>query len=131
MRASAERARARGCAAALGSLEVFEVGLKFREQRGQEHPILIARWCIGRTLRSLDRIDEALGAQEALLEEWTKAGEESGYVHEELGECLLASGRGAEAPPHFRKAHALLSKDDWLAEKEPERLARLAQLGSE
>lgn len=113
------------------ALEVFEAGLKFREERGQERPILIARWCIGRTLRSLDRIDEALKMQETLLEEWSKAGDESGYVHEELGECLRASGRGDEATPHFRKAHEILCKDEWLSDEEPERLARLAELGAQ
>lgn len=112
------------------ALEVFEAGLAFREERGHEIPIRIARWSVGRTLRSLDRLADALALQEALLEEWNAAGDESGYVHEELGECLLALERTDEARPHFLKAHGILSQDQWLAENEPERLARLAELGS-
>jgi Flp pilus assembly protein TadD len=56
---------------------------------------------------------------------------EDGYVSEELGELLLALGRGDEARPHFRRAADLLSQDAWLAEREPERLARLRQLGAD
>lgn len=55
-------------------------------------------------------------------------------MREELGECLLALGRPAEARPHFSRphfsrAHELLSQDLWLREHEPERLTRLATLG--
>ena len=52
-----------------------------------------------------------------------------GYNHEEIGECLLALGRPDEARPHFARAYEILSKDAWLADGEPERLKRLAELG--
>ena len=48
-----------------------------------------------------------------------------------MAECLLALGRGDEARTHFARAYAELSKDQWLAESEPARLGRLAQLGGE
>ena len=42
------------------ALNIFQKALAFREQQGELKPLLIARWCVGRTLRSLNRIDEAL-----------------------------------------------------------------------
>jgi tetratricopeptide (TPR) repeat protein len=82
-------------------------------------------------LRALGRIEEALAMQQALFAEYQQSLEEDGYVSEELGECLLALGRPAEARPHFQYAYALLSQDLWLPESEPDRLARLQQLGSD
>ena len=114
------------------ALGMFEKGLAFRQQLKQEGaPILIARWSIARTLRSLGRIAEALETQEALLEEWKAHGGEHGYVSEELGECLLALGRDETARPHFARAHELISKDQWLVKNQPDRLKRLARLGKE
>ena len=40
-----------------------------------------------------------------------------------------ALGRGSEASPYFAEAYALLSQDAWLVDAEPERLARLKELG--
>ena len=51
-------------------------------------------------------------------------------MFEELGECLLAHGRGDEARPFFARAHEELSKDAYLAENEVARLERLRQLGA-
>lgn len=114
------------------ALALFEKGLRWRETEAQprkEIPIRIARWSIGRTLRSLGRLDEALALQQALLAEWQAAGAEDGYVYEELGELLLALGRPDEARPHFAQAYQLLRQDPWLVEHEAARLARLASLG--
>ena len=104
--------------------------MEFRKAYKQDVPIRIAKWSVARTLRSLDRVEEALTIQQELLEEWQRAGESSGYVHEELGECLLELKRGAEAAPHFASAHELLSEDAWLRENQSERLERLRELGS-
>ena len=84
---------------------------------------------MARTLRSLDRVEDALAIQEELHRELAEAKEEDGYVCEELGECLLRLGRGEEARPHLAKAYELLSRDPWLSENEPERIARLKELG--
>ena len=46
-------------------------------------------------------------------------GPEDGFVEEELGELLLALGRGDEAGPYFARAHEMLREDPWLAESEP------------
>ncbi|MBI5368425.1 MAG: tetratricopeptide repeat protein [Planctomycetes bacterium] len=110
------------------ALELFEKGLAWREARKQPKETRIAKWTVGRALRSLGRVAEALAKQQALLEEWKAAGEEDGYVFEELGECLLALGRGAEARPHFAQAYELLAKDEWLVKSEGKRLERLKAL---
>ncbi len=110
------------------ALDIFQKALAFREQQGEMKPLLIAQWCVGRTLRSLKRIEEALTIQYALLEAYQQAGRQNGFVYEELGECLLLED-DSEAITYFVLAYEALSEDTWLAENEPERLARLKQLG--
>lgn len=111
------------------ALEYFEKALQWQQEHGAGREVRIARWCIGRTLRSLGRVPEALALQEDLLAEWENSGEEQdGYVFEEIAECLLASGRAAESQPYFAQAYGLLSQDSWLVAQEKERLQRLKQL---
>jgi tetratricopeptide (TPR) repeat protein len=112
------------------ALDLFEKGLRWREEQGQAEETRIARWSVARALRSLGRIDEALEQQRALLAEHERAGSQDGYVHEELAECLLLLDRMGEAQPHFARAYQLLSADPWLVEAEPERLERLRALGA-
>ncbi|MCC6606879.1 MAG: tetratricopeptide repeat protein [Anaerolineae bacterium] len=115
------------------ALEIFAKALAWREAHQQDKPeaIRIARWCVGRTLRSLNRLDEALALQQALLAEYEGVGQTDGFVYEEVGECLLALERGEAARPYFSRAHAELSQLAWLTASEPERIARLEQLASE
>lgn len=110
------------------ALALHEEGLVWQEAQGREGPARIARWAVARTLRSLGRLEEALAGQEALLPEVEAAGEEDGFCREEIGECLLALGREEEARPYLRHAHERLSAIRWVAEGEPERVARLAEL---
>jgi tetratricopeptide (TPR) repeat protein len=126
------------------ALALFEAALVAWQEDGQTHLIALARWAIARTLRSLGRPQEALARQMARLqelqegekgqeeeeEEGARAGTSDGYVHEEIGECLLALGREEEARPHFARAWAVLSQNSWLAATEPERLERLRTLGA-
>ena len=111
------------------ALEMFEKALAFREEQQQPAEIRIARWCVARTKRSLGQVEEALAMQQALKAEFDALGESDGFVFEELGECLLLLGRPEEAAPNFARAYEILSKDPWLAESEPARLARLEELG--
>ena len=112
------------------ALDMFEKAEAARRAQGRVREIRFAQWCVARTLRSLNRLEEALSRQIVLKEEYEAAGERNdGYVFEEMGECLLALNRTEESRPYFAKAYELLSQDDWLAEKEPERLARLKELG--
>lgn len=112
------------------ALELFEKALRLREAQGKPGPIQLAKWSVARALRSLGRVEEALAAQQALAAEHVAAGTRDGFVEEEIGECLLALGRAAEAQPHFARAHAALIEDRWLAEAEPARLKRLRRLGA-
>ncbi len=50
-------------------------------------------------------------------------------LFEEIGECLLALDRQDEASQYFRRAFECLSQDTWLVQQEPDRLARLHELG--
>lgn len=112
------------------ALRHFQAALEYHTANGRPQNILIARWCVGRALRSLNRLDEALAVQQSLAAEHAAAGTGDGYVDEELGECLLAVGRPDEAKPHFAQAYARLSLDSWFAENESARLERLRAFGS-
>lgn len=103
---------------------LFVEALEYRRNHGTPTTIRIAQWCVGRSLRSLGRLDEALAIQSALV----NAGDEEGYAHEEMGELLLLLDRADEARPYFAVAHERLSKDPWLSSNEPDRIARLATL---
>ena len=111
------------------ALTYFEQALQHRQAQGEADDIRIARWCIARCLRSVDRVEEALAVQRELAQEIGDTENPDAYVYEELAECLHAHGRTDEAKPYFCLAHELLSKDAWFAESEAPRLARLAMLG--
>lgn len=115
------------------ALGLFEKGLAWRNERDKPQATRIAKWTVGRAMRSLGRTEEALAMQQSLLEEQeatgTSDGSSDGYVLEEVAECLFAQDRPDEARPFFGRAYRELSKDDWLTENEPERLDRLKRLG--
>ena len=110
------------------ALAAFAKALRLREEQGDAKLIRIARWAVARVLRSLLRLDEALAIQRDLAAQERREGKTDGYVEEELGEVLLALGRADEARPHFARAYAELSLDEWLAEREAPRLERLRAL---
>jgi tetratricopeptide (TPR) repeat protein len=109
------------------ALELFQLALAERRREGRPTEVRIARWSVARCLRSLGQVEEALAEQEALLAELDELGEADGYVHEEIGECLLALARPHEAAASFARAFELLSSS--LAASDPERLARLRHFG--
>jgi tetratricopeptide (TPR) repeat protein len=110
------------------ALALFEKGVAFRAAAGQAPELRVAKWTVGRALRSLGRAAEALAAQEALERDCAAAGAPDGFVFEEIGECLLALGRARDAAPWLARAHEALSKDEWLAKNEAPRLERLLAL---
>ena len=112
------------------ALDYFERNVVWHTERNTGQGLRIAKWCVGRTYRSLGRIEEALGIQEALLKEIIDNNiEQDGYVYEEIGECLLLLGREEESVQHFKKAYEFLSQDIWLKDNEKERIERLKKLG--
>lgn len=112
------------------ALEIFQKAEAFFRSQGREAQTRIAIWTVARCLRSLNRIEEALCIQMKLKEEYSFADGTDGYVFEEIGECLIALGRTDESKPYFVRAYDELSKDEYLAEHEPERLKRLNELGN-
>lgn len=112
------------------ALDSFERGLVWRnEHQPGTAGARIAKWTVGRALRSLGRADEACALQHEVETEWEGAGEPDGFVFEELGECYQAKGDAAKAAPYFAKAYPLLNAMRWLADSEPERLERIKTLG--
>ena len=112
------------------ALNLFEKSLAWRMEQKDEKGTFIAKWTIGRTYRSLDRIDKALAVQKELLDEIQRKGlTQSGFVFEELAECLLIKNSHDEAKEYFRKAYEILSKDIWLKANAADRLQRLRELG--
>lgn len=105
------------------ALDKFKAALAYRESLGNEVRIRIGRWAVARCLRSLKRYDEALAIQLDLIRY-----PEQGYVSEELGELLLATGRAEDAKPHFAKAYEMLSEDPFLKIHQTDRLERLKVL---
>jgi tetratricopeptide (TPR) repeat protein len=111
------------------ALACFEEALRLRREDGTPEDVRVARWCVARCLRSLERYDDALAIQRELEAEIADQPDPDGYVYEELAECLYALRRADEARPHFRRACTLLGNDPWLAEAEPQRIERLCALG--
>ncbi len=112
------------------ALELFEQALDARREQGSAGAIRVARWCVARCLRSLNRIEEALGLQRSLARELEGSSASDGFVDEEIAECLLALGRGEEAKRHFARAAQLLGEDPWFVAEEAPRLARLRSLSA-
>jgi tetratricopeptide (TPR) repeat protein len=111
------------------ALGYWEKALTWHLEFGKTHTQRIAKWAVGRGLRSLGRHEGALRKQQALLAEYVASGdEEAGYTREEIGENLWALGRKDEARPFFAGAHERMVKDEWLVANEKDRLDRLARL---
>ncbi|MCH7903388.1 MAG: tetratricopeptide repeat protein [Armatimonadetes bacterium] len=119
------------------ALSYFEKGRDYRAIEAKEPGYRIAKWAVARCKRSLGRLDEALAEQLASAAEYypefdaqSEAADIDGYIAEEIAECLLALEKNDEAKLYFSAAYKTLSKDDWLVENEPDRIARLKDLGS-
>ncbi|HEV2120810.1 MAG TPA: tetratricopeptide repeat protein [Candidatus Bathyarchaeia archaeon] len=110
------------------ALLMFEKALEFRKQEGDPSKVMIANWCVAKVLRMMDHTEEALEMQRNLFEQNQAAGKKSGYVYEEIAECLLILGQEQEARGWFAAAYEELSQDPRLA-NEQERLNRLKELG--
>ena len=89
--------------------------------------VFIAKWTVARTLRALNRIDDAIKVQLGLMEEMVKGEAADGYVYEELGELYLMKGEELHKM-YFQFAYNELSKDSWFAANETARLNRMKEL---
>jgi len=110
------------------ALELFEQCLVYNEQAKRIPQARIAKWTIARTYRSMQRFEEALSRQEALAREYADAGDsETGFVSEEIGECLWALGRKSEARHHLAAAHEKLHEVPWIEKERLEKLLERSQ----
>lgn len=107
---------------------MFDKALQFREQEGDPNKILVARWCVGKVLRMMGHTEEALEMQRELFGQYQAMGRKSGYVYEEIAECMLVMGSEQESREWFAAAYEELSHDPKLV-NEQDRLDRLKELG--
>ena len=118
------------------ALDAFEKALKHRIEQSDVPNIRVAKWAVARTLRALDRLDEALAIQLRLLEEYdaiTASGNLDmpaemftlirGWVAEEVAEIY-----DAKAKIFAKLAYADLSTNAMFQKTEPARLERLRQI---
>jgi tetratricopeptide (TPR) repeat protein len=91
-----------------GAIVLFERSRDAFLADGRTDRARIARWSIARCLRSRGDVEDALREQRALLSELDALNETDGYVFEEIGECLVALGREAEAQPFLARARSAL-----------------------
>ncbi len=112
----------------------FEQSKKFGEERKDAIIVRGSKWGIARALRSLNRLDEALNMQVALLEEYeelNKKGEfpiellqlSRGVVYEELAEIYLT-----KAKIYAALAYQDLHANPWCIKLMSERLDKMKQL---
>jgi tetratricopeptide (TPR) repeat protein len=70
------------------ALSVFERAVEARATADDHSAWLVARWCVGRTLRTLGRHDEALALMRELVVD--PVGADDDHVHEEIAENVKA-----------------------------------------
>lgn len=88
------------------ALALFEDALEARVAQGDAAQVQIARWCVGRTLRALGRLDEAIAIQQSLTTEHAAAGTSDPYGQEELTELESALKAGSPPNPAPADPHA-------------------------
>jgi tetratricopeptide (TPR) repeat protein len=117
------------------ALSAFEQCKQYGEERGDAIIIRGAKWGIGRSLRSLGYLNQALAIQQALLHEYEQIETHNelphetieigrGMVYEELAEIHCSLGRQYAA-----LAYKDLSKNIWFVKLEPQRLEKMKKLG--
>jgi len=83
------------------ALGQFQQALAIRERGTNAQATRVAHWMVARTLRSLQRHDEALAIQLRLEREFDAADQPDPYVFEELEALYLATGDTAKSE-HYR-----------------------------
>ena len=89
------------------ALEQFKRALALYEQETDERSIGDAHWQVARTLRALNRIDDALAIQLRVERENDAAGAPKAYVFEELELLYQAKGDGERARHYAGRTRSL------------------------
>ncbi|MBS1493573.1 MAG: hypothetical protein JST55_08685 [Bacteroidetes bacterium] len=111
------------------AMEYFRKNVVYHTERNHPVQLRIAKWCVARTLRAQNKIDEALKMQNEIKEYMESTGDTGdGYVYEELGELYLLKEDKENSKTNFKIAYEKLSQDKWLAANEKERLERMKKL---
>lgn len=113
------------------ALAAFDRSYASLPQQTQLSRAVTSRCSKARALRALGRLEEATTLLLTLDRELREARSDDAFVHEELGECLMASDRAPEARQHFAHAYAKLSSNEWIRDNQPARLSRLEKLGKQ
>jgi tetratricopeptide (TPR) repeat protein len=114
------------------ALDAFERALAAREREPEkEAAIEIARYAVGKTLRALERADEAIPLLETAVAWAARVDRPDGWFHEELAEEYAALGRADDAARQARAAIPLLDRDDPSYAGDETRRTRLAALAAE
>lgn len=124
----------------LEALQSFEKCKAHAEERGDQIVIRGALWGVGRALRGLNKLDQALDVQNDLLKDYEKIAEQGllpmeliyvgrGLVYEELAEIHFAKESDEQTQKYAHLAYEDLSKDDWMKKLYPKRIQRLLELG--
>lgn len=111
------------------SLEFFEKALSNFRKLGSEHDVCLTQWSIGKILRKMNRLDEALDIQQSLLNAKKTPTFPMGRLYQELAECLQTLKRPSEAQPYYEMAFQSLQQDQWIQDNESEELQRLKTMG--
>ncbi|MFC1897944.1 hypothetical protein ACFLYJ_00040 [Candidatus Cloacimonadota bacterium] len=112
------------------ALGFFQKGYDWRKLQPDETATRIAKWCVARCLRALEKYDEALQMQLDLeIEINQKESEKDGYVFEELAELYAVKNDFVQTKIYANWAFEILSQDPWLQQNQPDRLQRLKDLG--
>lgn len=113
------------------ALDAFERALEAREREpGNEEPIALARYAVGRALRGLGRPEEAVPLVEQAVAWAADNGLPDGWYHEELALEYDAVGRADDARDQARLAVPLLEEADRSFSDGSERKARLSALAA-
>jgi tetratricopeptide (TPR) repeat protein len=110
------------------ALVAHQSSLACHQQRGCQLGIYQARWAVGRLLRQLRRVPEALAWNETLMLEMDTENPLYGRLCEEVAECLLSLNRPEVAQVQFAHAYHELSRAK-VVDRHPLGLKRLKQLG--
>jgi len=124
----------------LEALQSFEKCKAHAEERGDQIVIRGALWGVGRALRGLNKLDQALDIQNDLLKEYEKISDQRllpmeliyvgrGLVYEELAEIYFAKRFAEQSQKYAHLAYEDLSKDAWMKKLYPKRIQRLLELG--
>lgn len=107
------------------ALENFNKALARPRGNGETSDLFMIRWCVGRALRGLNRVAEALDVQTQLKTDLSILGRVNGYVFLELAECLQLLQRTEDAKGFFELAYKDLSMNPWFSDNNPTELRRM------